>query len=165
MLFALDYKAELTKDTKSTFQIASEGCFTLSEERFKTGEILFQPRITGIVHLWCYFRRAMGLQNAVALCIEHCHDAELMVDDSWYKTIVLAGGSACLPGLAERQEKELYDLLPSCMSNGIRVLPPPYGVDSAWFGAKLIGNIFSFPTSWCVMRKQFRHRLRHKFMW
>ncbi|KAM3222869.1 hypothetical protein P3L10_022139 [Capsicum annuum] len=51
MLFALDYKAELTKDTKSTFQIASEGCFTLSEERFKTGEILFQPRITGIA---CY---------------------------------------------------------------------------------------------------------------
>lgn len=42
----------------------------------------------------------MGLQNAMALCIEHCHDAELMVDDSWYKTIVLAGGSACLPGLA-----------------------------------------------------------------
>ncbi|PHT43948.1 Actin-related protein 8 [Capsicum baccatum] len=157
LLFALDYKAELTKDTKSTFQIASEGCFTLSEERFKTGEILFQPRIAGM--------RAMGLQNAVAPCIEHCHDAELMVDDSWYKTIVLAGGSACLPGLAERLEKELYDLLPSCMSNGIRVLPPPYGVDSAWFGAKLIGNLSSFPTSWCVMRKQFRHRSRRKFMW
>ncbi|KAF3666524.1 Actin-related protein 8 [Capsicum annuum] len=130
---ALDYKAELSKDTKSTFQIASEGCFTLSEERFKTGEILFQPCIAGM--------RAMGLQNAVALCIEHCHDVELMVDDSWYKTIVLAGGSACLPGLAERLEKELYELLPSCMSNGIRVLPPPYGVDSAWFGAKLIGNV------------------------
>ncbi|KAF3622402.1 Actin-related protein 8 [Capsicum annuum] len=154
---ALDYKAELSKDTKSTFQIASEGCFTLSEERFKTGEILFQPCIAGM--------RAMGLQNAVALCIEHCHDVELMVDDSWYKTIVLAGGSACLPGLAERLEKELYELLPSCMSNGIRVLPPPYGVDSAWFGAKLIGNLSSFPTSWCVMRKQFRHRSRRKFMW
>lgn len=42
----------------------------------------------------------MGLQNAVALCMEHCQDAELMADDSWYKTVVLAGGSACLPGLA-----------------------------------------------------------------
>lgn len=154
---ALDYEAELSKDTKASFQIASEGCFTLSEERFKTGEILFQPRIAGM--------RAMSLQNAVALCMEHCRDAELMVDDSWYKTVVLAGGSACLPGLAERLEKEVCGLLPPCMSNGIRVLPPPYGVDSAWFGAKLISNLSTFPTSWCVMKKQFHHRSRRKFMW
>lgn len=42
----------------------------------------------------------MGLHNAVALCMEHCQEAELITDDTWYKTIVLAGGSACLPGLA-----------------------------------------------------------------
>jgi actin-related protein 8 len=29
------------------------------------------------------------------------------------------------------------------MSNGIRVLPPPYGVDTQWFGAKMIGNVSS----------------------
>lgn len=45
---ALDYEAEISKDTKASFQIASEGWFTLSEERFKTGEILFQPRIAGM---------------------------------------------------------------------------------------------------------------------
>lgn len=44
-------------------------------------------------------RRAMGLHQAVALCVEHCHAAELSADESWFKTIVLAGGSACLPGL------------------------------------------------------------------
>lgn len=42
----------------------------------------------------------MGLHQAVALCMDHCHDAELTADDNWYKTVVLAGGSACLPGLA-----------------------------------------------------------------
>lgn len=42
----------------------------------------------------------MGLHEAVALCMDHCHDAELSYDDSWFKTVVLSGGSACLPGLA-----------------------------------------------------------------
>jgi hypothetical protein len=42
----------------------------------------------------------MGLHQAVALCMHHCHDAELTSDDSWFKTVVLSGGTACLPGLA-----------------------------------------------------------------
>ena len=42
----------------------------------------------------------MGLQQAVALCMDHCDAAELTGDGSWFKTVVLAGGSACLPGLA-----------------------------------------------------------------
>jgi len=27
------------------------------------------------------------------------------------------------------------------MFNGIRVIPPPYGADTPWFGAKIIGNV------------------------
>lgn len=43
----------------------------------------------------------------------------------------------------ERLEKELYGLLPTSLSSGVRVLPPPYGTDSAWFGAKLVSNVSS----------------------
>ncbi|MFS7963805.1 putative Actin family, ATPase, nucleotide binding domain-containing protein [Helianthus anomalus] len=89
---ALDYEAELRKDTEASYEVAAAGWFTLAKERFQTGEILFQPRIAGM--------RAMGLHQAVALCIDHCHDAELTADESWFKTIVLAGGTACLPGVA-----------------------------------------------------------------
>ena len=46
--------------------------------------------------LW--FRRAMGLH--VAIRIDHCHEAELTTDESWYKTVVLAKGTKCLPGIA-----------------------------------------------------------------
>lgn len=42
---------------------------------------------------------------------------------------------------SERLEKELHGLLPASISNGIRVIPPPYGVDTAWFGAKLVSNV------------------------
>ncbi|GJU16996.1 actin-related protein 8 [Tanacetum coccineum] len=156
---ALDYEAELCKDTEASYEVAAAGWFTLKRERFQTGEVLFQPRIAGM--------RAMGLHQAVALCIDHCHDAELTTDESWYKTVVLAGGTACLPGVAERLEKELHDLLQPSIANGIKVIAPPYGADSAWYGAKLISNeaLSTFPNSWCVTKKEFRSKARRNLIW
>ena len=49
-------------------------------------------------HFW--YRRAMGLHQAVALCMDHCDAAELTNDNAWFKTIILSGGTTCLPGLA-----------------------------------------------------------------
>lgn len=43
--------------------------------------------------------------------------------------------------VSERLEKELHGLLSPSMSNGIRVFPPPYGENSAWFGAKVISQV------------------------
>lgn len=153
---AFDYEAEKLKDTHASFE-AVEGRFTLSEERFQTGEILFQPRLCGL--------RAMGLHQAIALCMDHCYSAELAGGSDWFKTIVLSGGSACLPGLAERLEKELHSLLPPHMSNGIRVIPPPHGADTAWFGAKLIGSLSTFPAPWCTTKKQFRQKSKLNRKW
>lgn len=45
---AEDYEAELSKDTQASYEAAGEGWFTLSKERFQTGEILFQPRMGGV---------------------------------------------------------------------------------------------------------------------
>ncbi|MED6109430.1 actin-like protein arp8 [Stylosanthes scabra] len=154
---ALDYEAELSKDTQASFEAVGEGRFTLSKERFQTGEILFQPHLAGV--------QAMGLHQAIALCMEHCHSGELAGDSDWYKTVVLSGGSACLPGLAERLEKELKALLPPYISNGTRVIPPPYGADTPWFGAKIIGNLSTFPGPWCVTKKQFRQKPRLNLIW
>ncbi|KAL8205759.1 hypothetical protein R6Q57_009310 [Mikania cordata] len=154
---AIDYEAELQKDTEASYEVPVEGWFTLKQERFRTGEILFQPHIAGLT--------SKGLHQAVALCIEQCHDAGLSPDDSWFKTIVLAGGTACLPGLVERLNKELHLLLPPSISNGIRVIPPPYGADSAWYGAKLLSNLSTFPSSWCMDKKDFRPKFKRNFLW
>lgn len=45
---AADYKTELSKDIQASLEVPAEGWFTLSKERFQTGEILFQPRIAGV---------------------------------------------------------------------------------------------------------------------
>jgi actin-related protein 8, plant len=42
---AVDYEAELCKDTQASCEVDGEGWFTLSEERFKMAEILFQPQM------------------------------------------------------------------------------------------------------------------------
>ncbi|KAJ0680979.1 putative Actin family, ATPase, nucleotide binding domain-containing protein [Helianthus annuus] len=98
---ALDYEAELSKDTKASYEVAAAGWFTLAKERFQTGEILFTS------HVLQECMRAIGLHQAVALCIDHCHDAELTADESWYKTVVLAGGTTCLPGVASINGREM----------------------------------------------------------
>ncbi|KAJ0734007.1 putative F-box domain, Actin family, F-box-like domain superfamily [Helianthus annuus] len=154
---AIDYQAELQKDTEASYEVPVEGWFTLKQERFLTGEILFQPLIAGL--------SSKGLHQAVALCIEQCHAAGLSPDDSWFKTVVLAGGTACLPGLVERLDKELRLLLPPSISSGIRVIPPPYGADSAWYGAKLLSNLSTFPSSWCIDKKDFRPKSKRNFLW
>ncbi|KAM7492818.1 hypothetical protein LguiA_035739 [Lonicera macranthoides] len=120
---ALDYKAELSKDAEKSFEVAADGWLTLSRER-------------------C----AMGLHQAVALCMDHCEDAELSGD-------------------GERLEKELQKLPPVSMSSGIGVIPPHYGSDSAWFGAKIVSNVSTFPESWCMAKKQFRFKSRQDLTW
>ncbi|XP_024959506.1 actin-related protein 8-like isoform X1 [Cynara cardunculus var. scolymus] len=144
---SLDYEAELQKDTEASYEVASEGWFTLKQERFQTGEILFQPHIAGM--------HAMGLHQAVAHCVDRCRAAKVTTDHTWFNTIVLAGGTACLPGLAERLNKELHDLLPPSLSSGLRVISSPYGADSAWYGAKLVGNLSTFPNSWCITEESW----------
>ncbi|CAN1253549.1 Actin-related protein 8 [Linum perenne] len=148
---AYDYQAELRKDTSASLELPGEGQFTLSTERFKTGEILFQPRLAGV--------RTMGLHQAISLCMDHCDSAELTGDDSWFKTVVLSGGTACLPGLAERLDKEVRQLVHPSLCKGFKVVPPTYGVDTAWFGAKLVSNVrpyFPFnhsfgPAFWAIL--------------
>ncbi|OVA01384.1 F-box domain [Macleaya cordata] len=154
---AADYETELSKDTHASYEVLGEGQFTLSEERFQTGEILFQPRMGRL--------RMMGLHQAVALCMDHCQAAkETDDDDGWFKTVVLAGGTACLPGLPERLDKELRGLLSPSISNDIKVIPPPYGVDSVWIGAKLVSNVSTFHEAWCMTKKQFRRKYRRNII-
>ncbi|KAK1310273.1 Actin-related protein 8 [Acorus calamus] len=148
---ALDYEAELLKNTQTSFEVAGQGIFTLAQERFQTAEILFRPQLAGL--------RAIGLHHAIAHCMDHCRDAEIASDEGWWKTIVLSGGTSFLPGLPERLEKELFKMFPPSISEGFKVIPPQYGADSAWFGAKIVGNVSSFPEAWCMSKKKFRQKV------
>ena len=51
---AADYQAELRKDTQASCEVDGQGWFTLSTERFKTAEILFQPHMGGMYVIFRY---------------------------------------------------------------------------------------------------------------
>lgn len=57
-----------------------------------------------------WYSITMGLHQATALCMDHCHSAAITTDESWFKTVVLTGGSACLPGLAGRSQVFLWNI-------------------------------------------------------
>ncbi|KAK8497636.1 hypothetical protein V6N12_042824 [Hibiscus sabdariffa] len=128
---AADYKTELLKDTRASLEVSAVGRFTLSKEHFQIGEILFQPCIAGV--------RATGLHQAVELCMDHCHAAELTGDDAWFKTTILSGGTGCLPGLAERLEKELSEILSPSLANGVEVVRPPHGLGQSLSATMISG--------------------------
>jgi hypothetical protein len=45
---ALDYDSEMKKDRSASCEVAGEGWFTLSKERYQVGELLFQPHLGGV---------------------------------------------------------------------------------------------------------------------
>ena len=65
----------------------------------------------------------------------------LVMNSTNERVLIQLLGSFCF---TERLEKELHALLPPDVSEGVKVIPPPYGADTAWFGAKIIANV-SYP--------------------
>ncbi|MCO5551257.1 hypothetical protein L7F22_004756 [Adiantum nelumboides] len=145
---AQDYDAELSKSTEGICILENQGEFKLNHERFMACEIMFQPYLGGL--------RTMSLQQAVALCIEHCMQISDDDDIPWFNTIVLSGGSSSLPGLGERLKKELRKMLPHRISHNLTVISPANGAELAWSGAKLLSNVSSFQETWCITRKDFQ---------
>lgn len=66
----------------------------------------------------------MSLQQAVALCMDHCQAAGLTGDVSWFKTVVLTGGTACLPGLAGINQFSTLIAFVSTIVFGLQLLIP-----------------------------------------
>ncbi|CAH1423688.1 unnamed protein product [Lactuca virosa] len=94
-------------------------------------------------------------------CMSDCdHSVRRSVTHSFAALVPLlplARGVSPSPGLSEcllsrrlpeRLEKEVHDLLPPSISNGIRVITSPYGADSAWYEAKLLSNSINWYPTW-----------------
>ncbi|KAJ2359027.1 Actin- protein 6 [Coemansia sp. RSA 2610] len=118
---------------------APEGCqlLPLCNERFAVPEALFHPLDVGIEQL--------GIHEAVVQAVGACPEPMRAV---LLANIVLTGGTAALPGLAERLQREVQALA----TGTVRVVAPDAPMRWAWRnGCRLAEQ----PGKWRVTRAQY----------
>lgn len=104
---ALDYAAEAKKakdsdEVEKEFEMPDGTTLTLSTERFRCPEPLFQPQLLELDE--------PGLAEQAARAIAAC-PAEIRSD--MYRNVTLCGGTTLCPGFPERLQKELEKVAPA----------------------------------------------------
>ena len=123
---ALDYEAEVKKDTTVKYTLPDGKEIEIGNERFTCTEALFQSN---------------GDKQCLAKTIYNC-----IVGDHEFRdycgNMLIGGGNTLLPGLAERLQAEMQKLIPSTMRS--KVIAPPGRGFSSFVGASILGSLSSF---------------------
>jgi actin-related protein len=135
-----DFDSEMKKSTQSTevntiYELPDGQVLTIGNERFRVPEALFAPCFVGL--------ECPGIQDVAFHAIMKC-DVDIRKD--LYSNILIAGGSSCFPGIAERLQSEISRLAPSTMR--VKVTCPPERKYSAWIGGSILASLRTFQQMW-----------------
>jgi len=137
---AIDYDAELKKGESSSemeknYELPDGQVITISNERFRCPEVLFQPSFVGKedegVHVLTY--------NSIMKC-----DIDIRKD--LYGNIVLSGGSTMFQGIDQRMQKEIEAKAPQSMK--VKIVAPPERKYSVWIGGSILASLSTFEEMW-----------------
>ncbi len=118
---------------------------SLTEERFKCPECLFNPQaVVGKVE--------EGLHTFVMDSIKKCDES---LHGPLLENVVLAGGSTLFPGLPERLEKELNAIAPAGLKAVVKA--PKNRMYSAWIGGSVISSLSTFKHMWLSRAEYQEH--------
>ncbi len=137
---ALEYEEELVKADQSsaldqTYQLPDGREITVSQERFKSTEVLFQPAMIG--------KEARGIHDII---FESINKSDIDIRRDMYRNIVINGGSTFFEGMVPRLQKELTMMAPS--GTDIRIIATNERKYSAWLGGSILSSLSTFQDLW-----------------
>ncbi|XP_033622853.1 actin-like protein 10, partial [Fukomys damarensis] len=139
----------------ASFQMGNGSSVSLSSERFRCPEPIFQPGLLG--------QAEPGLPT---LAFRALQKMPKMLRKRLANTVVLAGGSTLFPGFAERLDLELEA---QCRRHGYPALQPrlvakPGRGMAVWTGGSMVASLHSFQRGWMTraMYQECGSRLVHE---
>lgn len=137
---AQDFEAELSNAAESAYleanyELPDGNVITISNERFRCPEVLFQPSLMG--------KEALSVHDAVYRTIMSC---DIDLREMFYSNIVVTGGSTMFEGFADRLTKEMVAMAPATVC--VKVVAAPERKYSVWIGGSILASLSTFRHIW-----------------
>jgi len=143
---ALNMEDEIKLSTSSSsekeYELPDGKKIYIGTERFRCPEVLFQPNLIG--------DESAGIHELISNSIGKC-DIDLRKD--LYGNIVLSGGTTLFPGIIERLEKNLTDLIPSTLK--LKIVAPKERKYAVWQGGSVLANLRTFQESMMILNAEY----------
>ena len=144
---AMNYDEEIKTAAQSSaldrsYDLPDGQVITISNERFKCPEALFQPSLLGM--------KSSGIHETTYNSIMKCDK------ENWknlYANVVLSGGNTMFPGICERMQKELNALAPP--TTKIKVIASPDRKYAAWIGGSILSSLSTFKEQW-ISKQEYK---------
>src|SRR3990167_4268884 len=127
---ALNFDEEMasSSDAKCAYELPDGRVIEIGKERFKCGEVLFQPSLLGLEY--------SGVHESVNTAILNSDND---IRKELYMNIVVSGGSTLFPGFADRLQTEMFTL--ASASTRLRVIAPPERSITTWLGGSILASL------------------------